>query len=208
MDKKRGRGQPTLLTPEIIEDTRRILPTVMYMETVGDYLGVSRITWRGWLKRGSKEARRVTNAKTEKGREPKPSEALYLEFFYTFKKGLAEGEIFATGIIKKAASPTVAETTKITNPDGTVTEKTKYHEGQWQAAAWLNERRFPERWGRYDRTPGDDGKGSPTVLNVSILNVDAPQQLPKPIPQLEVVVVGDDTQDGQGLRQAAALPRE
>ena len=45
-------GRPTDLTPEVIEDFRRVLPTVMSLETVGDYLGVERTTWRKWLKRG------------------------------------------------------------------------------------------------------------------------------------------------------------
>lgn len=109
-----------MLTPEIIEDLRRILPTMMYFESVGDYLGVERTTWRGWLKRGRIESRRLTNPKNK----PLKTEALYLEFFNTYKKAVAEGEFCDSGTIRKATSE------------------------HWQAAAWRLERRFPERWGR------------------------------------------------------------
>lgn len=113
-------GRPTLLTPSILEDVRRILPTVMYLETVADYIGVHRTTIRLWLKRGRKEDKRLRNPKAK----PKASEALYLQFIIAHKKCLAEGEIHDAGVIKKAASE------------------------QWQAAAWRLERRFPDRWGR------------------------------------------------------------
>lgn len=112
-------GRPTDLTPELIEDVKRILPTVMYMEAVGDYLGVSRVTWRLWMRRGRKEDTRI-----RKGGKPEAREAIYLEFFYAVKKALSEGEIYDAGVIKKAAAES------------------------WQAAAWRLERRFPDRWGR------------------------------------------------------------
>ncbi len=132
-------GRPTLLTPQIIEDARRILPTVMYMEAVGDYLGIERTTWRVWLKRGSVEARRLRkpNAKS------KPSESLYLEFFNTVKKALAEGEIHDAGVIKKASAE------------------------QWQAAAWRLERRFPDRWGKKDRVEHSGDKARPVQVEVT-----------------------------------------
>ncbi len=121
-------GRPTDLTAAVIEDVRRLLPTVLYLETVGDYLGVSRQTWRGWLRRGRAEERRMRRT----GADPDPGEAIYLEFFTTHKKALAEGEIYDAGVIKKAAAE------------------------QWQAAAWRLERRFPHRWGRKDRAISDE----------------------------------------------------
>src|SRR5262249_2291180 len=51
---------------------------------------------------------------------------------------LAEGQIFDLGIIKKAAQDQTDAEGKIVRP------------GQWQAAAWRAERRFPEQWGRKD----------------------------------------------------------
>lgn len=114
-------GRPTKLTPEIVQEVRRLVPTVCYMESVGDYLGVSRQTWRGWLRRGRKEADRLAEAPDA---APRKTEALYLEFFTTFKRAVAEGEITAAAQIALAAGG-----------------------GVWQAAAWRLERLFPERWG-------------------------------------------------------------
>lgn len=113
-------GRPTDLTPEIIEDVRRLLPTVLYLETVADYVGVSRISFRAWIKRGTREAKRLRDPKAK----PKTTEALYLQFLNAVKKAMAEGELYDAGVIKKAAVKS------------------------WQAAAWRLERRFPERWGQ------------------------------------------------------------
>ena len=116
-------GRPTELTPEVLEDVRRLLPTVLYLETVADYIGHDRITFRAWLKRGVRELKRLRG---DTRRRVKKSEAIFLEFYNVVRKSLAEGEIYDTGVIKKAS------------------------EAQWTAAAWRLERRHPERWGRRD----------------------------------------------------------
>jgi hypothetical protein len=143
-------GRPTLLTPEVLEDVRRLLPTALYLETVADYLGCDRTTWRKWLRRGSKEAARLERKRAR----PKESEAVYLEFFHTVKKALAGGEMHDLGVIRKASQDQA-------NDQGEVTRQ-----GQWQAAAWRLERRFPAKWGRKDRLEhvGKDGKA--IVLSV------------------------------------------
>ncbi len=134
-----------MLTPQVIEDVRRLLPTVMYMESVGDYLGVSRMTWRGWLKRGSKERKRIERARNG-NKEPKESEKLYLQFFDTVKKSISEGEIFDAGTIKKASAES------------------------WQAAAWRLERRFPDRWGRKERVEHEHtGKAGKPIEFIQII---------------------------------------
>jgi hypothetical protein len=112
-------GRPTELTPQVIEEVRRLLPTVLYLETVADYLCLDRTTVRKWFRRGSKEAKRLRNKRCK----PRPSEALFLQFFLTYKKALAEGLIFDLGVIKKASDK------------------------QWTAAAWRAERRFPHLFG-------------------------------------------------------------
>ena len=134
-------GRPTDLTPEVIEDVRRLLPTVMYLETVADYIGVTRQAIRGWLKRGAKEIKRV---RRKPGRRILVAEALYVEFFHAVKKALAAGEIGDAGTIKKASAD------------------------QWQAAAWRLERRFPDRWGRKDRHEVEHS-GSITTEIVEVL---------------------------------------
>jgi hypothetical protein len=114
-------GRPLILSPAVIDEFRRLLPTVLYMESAGDFLGIQRSTWGLWLRRGRKEYNRLQRSP---GEGPSEAESLYLGFFAAVKKGLAEGEIADAATIKKAAAV------------------------QWQAAAWRLERRSPDRWGR------------------------------------------------------------
>jgi hypothetical protein len=141
-------GRPTLLTSELIEDFRRLLPTALYLETVGDYLGVERTTWRKWLKRGRKEADRLRNSDVD----PDPQESLFLEFFHTHKKSLADGELKDLGTILKASEDQyeIVETQAATETEPAKTEKKLLRRGEWQAAAWRQERRQPKRWGKKD----------------------------------------------------------
>jgi transposase len=156
-------GRPSDLTPQVIEDVRRLLPTVLYLELVGDYLGVSRQTWRGWIRRGRKEYDRLaTNSRAK----PKEKEALYLEFFTTYKRSLAEGALYDLGIIKKASTDQV-------NADGEVVRK-----GEWQAAAWRAERRFPQKFGRKDRVEvtGKGKGGAIPIVAVEVVTSERPDR--------------------------------
>jgi transposase len=146
-------GRPSILTPEVIEDFRRLLPTVMYLETVGDYLGVSRMTWREWIRRGRKEHDRLARNPRAK---PKQKEALYLQFFDCHRKAIAEGQIYDAGVIKRASADQ-------TNAEGDVVRQ-----GQWQAAAWRLERRFPKQWGRKDSHEHTGPNRTPVVEEVVV----------------------------------------
>ena len=127
-------GRPTALTPQVLEDVRRLLPTCLYIETVADFISLDRTTVRKWLKRGAKEHQRVSRNKRAKIRQ---AEALYVELFLTYKKSLAEGLLYDLGIIKKAAADQV-----VTNESGATVA---VRPGQWQAAAWRAERRSRRR---------------------------------------------------------------
>src|SRR5262245_63108671 len=90
---KRRRGRPSDLTPEVIAETARLLPVVLYKETVADFLGVTRMTFRNWIKRGREEAKRLVKP----GTKPLTKEALYLEFFYTVKRVWRRGSATTRG---------------------------------------------------------------------------------------------------------------
>jgi hypothetical protein len=122
-----------------LEDVRRLLPTCLYLETVADFLGLDRSTVRKWLKRGAQEHQRVSRTKRARYRK---REALFVEFFLSFRKALAEGLIYDLGIIKKASADQV-----VSDESG---RPVSIRPGQWQAAAWRADRRFPELWGRKD----------------------------------------------------------
>jgi hypothetical protein len=128
-----------------LEDVRRLLPTCLYLETVADFLGLDRSTVRKWLKRGAREHQRVSRTKRACYRS---REAPYVELFLTFRKALAEGLIYDLGIIKRAAADQV-----VTDEAG---RPVSVRPGQWQAAAWRADRRFPELWGRKDTVVTSD----------------------------------------------------
>src|SRR5262249_59873594 len=101
-------GRPTALTPQVLEDVRRLLPTCLYIETVADFIGLDRSTVRKWLKRGAKEHQRLSRNKRAKPRQPEP---FYMKWSLTYRKPLPEGLIYNLGTSKKAA-PTQALPTK------------------------------------------------------------------------------------------------
>lgn len=72
----------------------------------------------------------------------------YVEFATAVEKAEADAEVADLALIRRAAQ-----------------------DGQWQAAAWIRERKNPERWGRRDRASvelsGPDG--GPLELSVSHL---------------------------------------
>jgi hypothetical protein len=115
-------GRPNELTPDVIAEVARILPTCLYLETVSDYLGIARLTFRRWLKRGARELRRL-----RRGSPPRDEEAIYAQFCTAVKRAMAEGEMRDLEIIEKAAQQF------------------------WQAAAWRRERRHPKKWALRDR---------------------------------------------------------
>jgi len=132
-------GRPTKLTPAIIEKVRTFLPVCMYIETLTDSLEIERKTYYNWYSRGEVEAKRMEEAGED---EPHEREALYLQFFSAVKKGLADGEMAAAARINVASQNT------------------------WQAAAWLLERRFPEKWGSRHRLEHTGKNGGPVEQKV------------------------------------------
>ena len=120
-----SRGRPSKLTPEIVAKVQEILPVALYIETVAAYLGIDRQTFYNWRARGEREHKRLQRNKAK----PRAKEELYLQFHDAIEKGLADGEFLNALLIRQAAN------------DGK----------SWYAAAWLLERRFPDRWGQKQR---------------------------------------------------------
>lgn len=110
-------GRPSLLTPEIIERAKELLPRALYVETVAAQLGITSETFRDWIREGTKENRR-----REQGQKPDRKRDLHCQFSSTVKKAIADAETDFLSVIQAAGS------------------------NAWQALAWVLERRFPQRW--------------------------------------------------------------
>jgi len=121
--KTNRRGRKPILTEEIIQNVVSVLRTGTYIETAIACVGISKDTFYAWLRRGARERRRLDNDKKAK---PNKEEAIYLQLSDAVKKAIAEAEIRNLAMISQAG------------------------ETQWQASAWILERRFPERWGKKD----------------------------------------------------------
>ena len=101
--------------------------------------GVSEATLYNWLERGRRET---------KGQ--------FREFYEAVQTADAEAEVEAVLRIRQAAiggQLVSQKTTTRTNRDGETVTRTEetYTRPEWQAAAWLLERKYPGRWGRRDR---------------------------------------------------------
>ena len=128
-------GRPTKLTSETHARIVQAIQAGNYIETAAAYAGISKNTLYEWLRRGAREKERLASNRRAR---PKKAEQPYLEFADAVEKALAEAEVRDVVTVLKAADA-----------------------GQWQAAAWRLERKFPDRWGRRDKVQqeisGPDG---------------------------------------------------
>lgn len=133
-------GRPTKFTPDTTDKILQALRAGNYRETACRYAGISYATLRKWML---------------KAEEP-DAPAEYVEFVAAIEKAEADAEVADLALIRRAASDQ-------RDDDGNITAR-----GSWQAAAWIRERKNPERWGRREATKvelsGPDG--GPVQLDV------------------------------------------
>ena len=106
------------------------------------YGGVTYQTFLNWLKRGRESLDQLQLPETIED-----SEIAYAKFFEGVQKAEGHAEVGAVAIIQKAAREGIS--------------------GQWQAAAWWLERKFPDKWGRRERIEKRDPIGEKIQINVS-----------------------------------------
>jgi len=154
-----GGGRPTKLTPAMHKLIVEAIKNGVPYAKASSLAGISEHTIYHWKRRGKELS--------ESGAVNK-SQMKYLKFFNAVKKAEAEYILQALVLIHRAASggDIIKETRRtygnIKRADGSIqqvlkteviTEKPSIP--QWQAAAWLLERRHPEEFGRR-RPPAND----------------------------------------------------
>lgn len=133
-------GRPTKLTADLQERIVGAIRSGAYNETAAAFAGIAESTFYAWL------------ANAQKDREANPEQGTdFTEFQEAVEKAQAEAELDKLLIIGKAArgQPTA--------------EGVPGTPGSWQAAAWMLERKHPDRYGRRivqipDPTPDDPKK--------------------------------------------------
>ena len=113
------RGRPSKLTPILQEKIVELISLGMPKEHVCDAVGVGETTFYRWLEKGR-------NAKRGK----------YREFWEAIQKAEKDFEARALANIQRIAR-------EVKDEEGRIVDK-----GNWQAWAWLLERKWPDKWGR------------------------------------------------------------
>jgi len=132
--------------PGLIEQVGSWLAAGHYVTVACDALGVAASSYYAWLERGeaslAEQERRMSEwgGRGEAPTYPTEKARLYAEFAATVKKASPQGEERALRVIRDA------------------------FEDNWQAAGWYLERRWPKRWGRYDRVESVEGTGGSSEL--------------------------------------------
>lgn len=114
---------PSKLTPSTLARIVQALRLGATFELAAQYGGVSYDTFNNWRKRGAAELERMERARTRTDADP--DELPFVQFFEATKAAEADAVVGWLAKIEKAAS-----------------------DGNWQAAAWKLERRYPRDYGR------------------------------------------------------------
>ena len=137
-------GRPTSCTPD---STNRIAQGIQLgatYEMAANYGGVSYDSFLNWMKRGKAEIERRQSSRVQEDTARWQREQTYVQFFEAIKKAESVGIMGWLAKIEKAAN-----------------------DGQWQAAAWKLERRYPETYARQriEHTGADGGN-----INIEYVN--------------------------------------
>lgn len=116
-------ARPTDLTPATQRRIVRALKAGATFKLAAQYGGISYNTFNEWRKRGKAELDRADGARVHT--DIRESERPFVEFYEATKKAEADAAIKWLEEIDKAAKA-----------------------GNWPAAAWKLERRYPEEYGR------------------------------------------------------------
>lgn len=146
--------------------------------------GITYQAFRNWIKRAEAEIERLQTPRTR----PKASEQPYVEFFEAVQRAEAEGENTNADIVGEAArgGQTVTKTEKYQKRvfdkksqsfvvvEETETTKTETAAPDWRAAAFILERRHPDRWGRQVKTELSGPGGQPVPIQITTIEAVAP----------------------------------
>lgn len=157
-------ARPTKMTSKTVNKLAEALATGAFVSSACDYAGVSKSLYYGWKARGKREKERLER---RAGGKPKPAERPFLEFLDAVVQAELKAETRALAVVNRVArggevtterqltkKPLKVNDVQVLDPDGrpvyTVEETTVRVTvpPDWRAAAWILERRWPERWGR------------------------------------------------------------
>ena len=146
---KNGKGRPTKLTPTLTKTICSYIADGSYIFTACAAVGIDERTYQRYIKQGE------ADLKAQKDTD-------FAVFVASIKKAEAKAGTHHVEIIHNSAEggQLIKETVTTRKNGDEITERV-YSAPNWQAAAWLLERKYPDDWGRRERhelTGTDDGK--------------------------------------------------
>lgn len=134
-------ARPTKLNTEVHEAVCKALRAGNNRPASCAFGGITYQTMLNWSKRAQASIQALQG-----GESIDDSELPFVEFLEGVQKAEGQAEVGAVAIIQKAAREGI--------------------DGQWQAAAWWLERKFPDRWGRRERIDRREPIGEKIQINV------------------------------------------
>lgn len=147
-------GQPITAGDRVLELTRTTWSPRRY---IAAHAGLNHVTLNSWRREGG-----LARAAMARGEKVTQNQRRLAAFLTAWEKAEAEAVAARLGVIREAAAGGWVKTKTVTkvNADGEVVETTTTTETlapEWQAAAWMLERRRPEDFGRRVEVTGKDG---------------------------------------------------
>lgn len=145
-------GRTSKLTKEVQQRITQAIRVGMTYERACAVAGICFQTYRNWQLRGERE-----------------KSGMYFDFLEAVKKAEAEAELMhLSAILKASKGGDEIREVRRTIVDGQVVNEVvslRPTQAQWQASAWLLERRYPERYRRRD--DAQTGTGIPPKLTLT-----------------------------------------
>jgi hypothetical protein len=139
--------RPSKLTPETVTRIDQAIRMGATYELACKFAGISYQTFRNWITRAEAELQRRDNPNVKEGTKQWVDEQPYVELFDALQKAEGDAAVGWLAKIEKAAN-----------------------DGNWQAAAWKLERRYPADYNRNrtEVTGADGGSIRTQQTNVNI----------------------------------------
>jgi hypothetical protein len=124
-------ARPTKLTPELQQSIVDRIIAGNFPEFAAQSLGITPRTYYGWMRRGKQAGK-----------------GMFFQFLQAVIKARATDQVENVLFVKRGMKGgQVVERRTITKRDGTQEVIEKFSKGEWQAGAWMLERKFPHLWG-------------------------------------------------------------
>lgn len=135
-NRRKRKGAPITLTPDIQKAVCSALRAGNYIETACLYAKIGKTTFYDWLSRGEEEQEKPK----KRGQEVDPEIQSLIEFSNAVREAIAHGEMVLVNSVEKHANGRPAKRDEVTG------DIVPAIENDWKAAAWMLERKFPDRW--------------------------------------------------------------